>query len=47
MPLIDVLAELEYNGVKVDVDRLAELSRRFGERIAAIEQESTPWPGEN
>jgi DNA polymerase-1 len=39
MPLIDVLAELEYNGVKVDVDRLAELSRRFGERIAAIEQE--------
>ncbi len=27
MPLIDVLVELEYNGIKVDVARLAELSR--------------------
>ncbi|MEN6492678.1 MAG: DNA polymerase I [Thermoguttaceae bacterium] len=39
MPLIDVLVELEYNGIKVDVQRLAELSRRFGERIAAVERE--------
>ena len=27
LPLIDVLVELEYNGIKVDVARLAELSR--------------------
>ncbi len=39
IPLIDVLVELEYNGIKVDIERLRELSRRFGERIATIEQE--------
>jgi DNA polymerase I len=39
LPLIDVLVEMEYNGIKVDVARLGELSRRFGERIAALEQE--------
>ena len=39
MPLIDVLVELEYNGIKVDVARLAELSRRYGERLEALEQE--------
>jgi DNA polymerase-1 len=39
MPLVEVLVELEYNGVKVDVDRLAELSRRYGARIDALEQE--------
>jgi DNA polymerase-1 len=39
IPLISVLVELEYNGVKVDRLRLAELSRRFGDRLAALEQE--------
>ncbi|MGO8744702.1 MAG: DNA polymerase I [Thermoguttaceae bacterium] len=39
MPLIEVLAELEYNGIKIDCERLAELSRRFGERIEAVERE--------
>lgn len=39
MPLINVLVELEYNGIKVDVGRLAELSRRYAERIEAIERE--------
>ena len=39
MPLIDVLVELEYNGVKIDVGRLAELSRNFGEQIERLEQE--------
>lgn len=29
LPLIDVLVELEYNGIKVDVARLAELSQRL------------------
>ena len=39
LPLIDVLAEMEYTGIKVDVGRLAELSRRYGRRMAALEQE--------
>ena len=39
MPLIDVLAEMEFNGIKVDVDRLAELGRIFGERIDVLEEE--------
>ena len=39
MPLIDVLVELEYNGIKIDVARLAELSRSYGDQIMRLEQE--------
>jgi DNA polymerase-1 len=39
MPLIDVLVELEYNGIKIDVARLAELSRSYGEQMQRLEQE--------
>ncbi|MGQ9576175.1 MAG: DNA polymerase I [Thermoguttaceae bacterium] len=39
MPLIHVLVELEYNGIRVDCQRLAELSRRFGEKLRAVEEE--------
>ena len=39
LPLIGVLAELEYNGIKVDVARLGELSRRFGQRMESVELE--------
>jgi DNA polymerase-1 len=39
MPLIEVLAELEFNGIRVDVPRLEELGSRFGQRIAALEGE--------
>ena len=39
MPLIDVLVELEYNGVKLDVRRLAELSRQLRPADRALEQE--------
>lgn len=39
VPLIDVLAELEYNGIRVDVDRLAEMSQRFGDRLQQLEEE--------
>ncbi len=39
MPLIDVLVELEYNGVKIDVGRLAELSHNFGRQMQRLEQE--------
>lgn len=39
MPLVRVLARMEWNGVRVNVDELAELSRRFGERLAQMEEE--------
>lgn len=39
MPLVEVLAEMEYNGISVDTDLLAELSRRYGERMAVLEKE--------
>ncbi|HUY34380.1 MAG TPA: DNA polymerase I [Pirellulales bacterium] len=37
LPLVEVLVELESNGIRVDVDRLAELSRQFGERLIRLE----------
>ncbi len=39
MPLIDVLAELEFNGIRVDVGRLRTLSGQFNDRIMALERE--------
>ena len=39
MPLIEVLVEMEYNGIRVDVGRLGELSRGFGQRMEALETE--------
>jgi DNA polymerase-1 len=39
VPLIDVLADMEFTGVRVDPNRLGELSARYGERLAALEQE--------
>ncbi|HEV3342767.1 MAG TPA: DNA polymerase I, partial [Pirellulales bacterium] len=39
LPLIDVLVEMEHNGVRVEVGRLAELSRQYGERLIALEKE--------
>jgi DNA polymerase-1 len=39
LPLIEVLAEMESNGIKVDVGRLGELSCQFGRRLVALEQE--------
>jgi DNA polymerase-1 len=39
VPLIEVLADMEFTGVRVDPERLAELSRRYGERLAALERE--------
>jgi DNA polymerase I len=37
LPLIEVLVELESNGIRVDVGRLAELSREFGARLTRLE----------
>lgn len=39
MPLIDVLVEMEFNGVRIDVARLNELSRQYGERMEVLERE--------
>lgn len=39
MPLVEVLAELEFNGIRVDVGRLRELSSQFNDRIMRLERE--------
>jgi DNA polymerase-1 len=39
LPLVDVLVELEFNGVRVDQQRLAELSERYGQRMAVLEEQ--------
>jgi len=39
VPLIEVLAEMEFTGVRVDPARLAELSARYGQRLAQLERE--------
>lgn len=39
MPLIEVLAEMEFNGIRVDVPRLAELSAGFTEQIERLREE--------
>ena len=38
-PLVAVLAEMEYDGICVDVERLSELSRRFRARTETLEAE--------
>ena len=37
LPLTRVLVDMEWHGVAVDTGRLAELSRRFGEELRALE----------
>jgi DNA polymerase-1 len=39
VPLIEVLAELEYNGVRLDVPLLQRLGEEMGKQLAAIEEE--------
>jgi DNA polymerase I len=39
VPLIEVLAELEYNGIRLDVLLLQRLGEEMGKQLAAIEQE--------
>ena len=39
MPLVEVLAAMEREGLKLDAKRLAEVGAGFGERIDALEQE--------
>ena len=46
LPLVDVLVEMERAGVKLDVDRLADISERFGRRAAELEQRVWQLAGE-
>jgi DNA polymerase-1 len=39
MPLVEVLAEMEHRGIRVDRGRLAQLSERFGIRMTELETE--------
>ncbi len=39
LPLVEVLAEMEYNGVRIDVEFLSQLSRRYAEKMQALEAE--------
>jgi DNA polymerase-1 len=39
IPLVGVLAEMEFNGIKVDVERLSEMSHRFSERLEKLRVE--------
>ncbi|MDH4350148.1 MAG: DNA polymerase I, partial [Gemmatimonadota bacterium] len=38
LPLVEVLVDMEWEGVGVDTARLAELSRQFGEELRALER---------
>ncbi|MBI1899584.1 MAG: DNA polymerase I [Planctomycetia bacterium] len=39
LPLIDVLADMEFAGIKIDVDRLAEQGKQFAAQMAELEKE--------
>jgi DNA polymerase-1 len=38
IPLVEVLADMEHVGIRVDVERLGELSREYGARMAGLEE---------
>jgi len=46
MPLIEVLADMEHVGVRVDVNQLKEYSAQLGRELAAIESEAREMVGE-
>ncbi|MCL2117492.1 MAG: DNA polymerase I [Planctomycetaceae bacterium] len=46
LPLIDVLVELEANGITIDVGQLRTLSRHYAERLAQLETEIHDIAGE-
>jgi len=46
LPLLGVLADMERNGVRVDVDMLAQQSRELAERMQEVEQEAHQLAGE-
>jgi DNA polymerase-1 len=46
LPLVDVLVEMEREGVKLDVERLGGISERFGARAAELEERVWELAGE-
>ncbi|MFO0817574.1 MAG: DNA polymerase I [Pirellulales bacterium] len=38
MPLVEVLASLEFHGIRIDADRLRRMSVEYGERLADLEK---------
>ena len=46
MPLVEVLGEMEFDGIKVDKDKLYELGVEFKEKIKALEEEIYEIAGE-
>jgi DNA polymerase I len=46
LPLVDVLVEMERAGIRLDVERLAEISRRFDERAVELERQVWELAGE-
>ena len=47
VPLVGVLADIEYNGIRVDVERLAALRGDFAARIAALHADIIAMAGES
>ena len=45
MPLIETLVEMEFNGIRIDVPRLTDLSQRFGQLLTEVEGEIYPLAG--
>ena len=45
MPLIEVLADLEYRGIRVDVEHLDRLGKRFAERMEVLRGEIHEYAG--
>ena len=46
MPLVEVLGDMEFEGIKVDQDKLHELGVKFKEKIKALEEEIYSMAGE-
>lgn len=46
LPLIEVLADMEWEGVRIDASALAELSKWFGTRLEEMEQQAYTMAGE-
>ena len=44
-PLIEVLADMEFNGIKIDINELNNLSKYFLEKLSAIEKEIFSFAG--
>ncbi len=47
VPLVSVLADIEYNGIRIDVERLASLRTVFAARIATLQTEIIEIAGES